>query len=80
MLMGLTSYVKDSVCIQYLNKNGFGIYLFHPMIIYVLYYYLGKYNVNPIVLCLGITVISYCLSIALTELLRRIKLKILIGE
>lgn len=57
LFIGITSYMDKSFMskkfVALMSRDGFGIYLFHPMIIYVLYYYLGNMNVNPIVLCLG---------------------------
>lgn len=61
-------------------KNGFGIYLFHPMIIYVLYVWLGQRDIQPWVLCIGITAAAYLASDYLTRLLRRCRLGVLIGE
>ncbi len=84
LIFGLSDIVSDKFCsnkfYQGLKKNGFGVYLFHPMIIYVLFYCLGKYSINPFVLCFGIFAASYALSYLLTEIMRRIKLGILIGE
>ncbi len=82
--ISLTSYMKmqfmNNRFVKVLSKNGFGIYLFHPMIIYILYYYLGGLDINPIVLCVGITVVSYFLSVLLTEIFRKARLTLLIGE
>ena len=61
-------------------KNGFGIYLFHPMIIYVLYVWLGQRDIQPWVLCIGIAAAAYLASDYLTRLLRRYGLGVLIGE
>lgn len=61
-------------------KNGFGIYLFHPMIIYVLYVWLGQRDIQPWVLCIGIAAAAYLASDYLTRLLRRCRLGVLIGE
>ena len=61
-------------------KNGFGIYLFHPMIIYVLYVWLGQRDIQPWVLCIGIAAAAYLASDYLTRLLRRCGLGVLIGE
>lgn len=63
-----------------LKKDGFGIYLFHPMIIYVLYYYLGQKQINPILLSVGIAAIAFILSWGLTELFRKLRLGVLMGE
>lgn len=62
------------------GKNGFGIYLFHPMIIYLLFYYFGGYDIAPGLLCGTIIFISYAASWILTEIIRKVPLKIVIGE
>lgn len=83
-IIGITFYIPEKIMkydlVKKFNNNGFGIYLFHPMIIYILYYYLGKYNINPFILCFGITLLSYIISWLLTDILRKIHLFKLIGE
>lgn len=63
-----------------LKKNGFGIYIFHPMIIYVLFYYFGSYNVSPVILCGLIFLVSYTFSYFLSVMMRKIHLSFLLGE
>lgn len=81
---GAVQYVDLRICslniFKKINKNGFGIYLLHPMIIYVLFYYLGKYDINPVLLCGGIILVSYALSYVLTNIIRKTRLKAVIGE
>ena len=84
ILIGVTSYFPESFMkkkqIAKANKNGFGIYLFHPMIIYVLFYYFGPKQIHPMILCFGITIFAYIASWLLTDLIRILKLSIIIGE
>lgn len=81
---GAVQYVDLRICslniFKKINKNGFGIYLLHPMIIYVLFYYLGKYDINPVLLCGGIILVSYVVSYVLTNIIRKTRLKAVIGE
>lgn len=63
-----------------LNQNGYGIYLFHPMIIYVLFYYLANKNIYPWILCSLISVFAYFLSFFLSILIRKLRMHILLGE
>ena len=72
--------LTESRIYKSVKKNSFGIYLFHPMIIYVLFYYLGQKQINPIILSTLIAVVSFALSWGLTELFRWLRLGILIGE
>lgn len=72
--------IKETKIYKLLDKNGFGIYLFHPMIIYILFYYLGNYRINPILLSLFIVIVTYIISILLTTIVRKIKLQFIIGE
>ncbi|MBE7055842.1 MAG: acyltransferase [Ruminococcaceae bacterium] len=69
-----------SFVFKIINKNSFGIFLFHPMIIYILYYFLGPIDINPYLLSIGIALISLVMSVGLTELMRMLRLKVLIGE
>lgn len=66
--------------VSVVKQNSFGIYLFHPMIIYVLFYLLGQYNIHPIILSVLIFVVATVLSICATKVLRKIKLHWIIGE
>lgn len=84
VIIGITVYVPQkfmdiNFCAE-ANKNGFGIYLFHPMIIYVLYYYLGQADIAPFVLFIGITIVSYFSSWLFTVMFRNMHLSLLIGE
>ncbi len=61
-------------------KNGFGIYLFHPMAIYVLYRFFGPCDIPPVVLCCGIALVAYGASWLASMAFRRMKLAVLLGE
>lgn len=63
-----------------LKRNSFGIYLFHPMIIYALFAFLGQYSINPLLLSIVAFIASTVISYAATEFLRKKNLHILIGE
>ena len=82
--IGLTAYFSEkfmnSTLVKRAVKNGFGIYLFHPVIIYILYSYLGPMDILPAVLFTGITVVAYVISWLMTELLRKLHLGMFIGE
>lgn len=83
-VVGMTAYVPKKFvgipAIASACKNGFGIYLFHPMIIYVLYFLLGTEDIPPVVLCFGIALTAYGLSWGLSAAFRRLKLSALLGE
>ena len=82
--IGLTKYFPEFLTKTKLfikaNKNGFGIYLFHPMIVYITFCFFGDKNINAILLCLFVTAFAYILSWLLTVLFRKIRLGVLIGE
>lgn len=63
-----------------LKLNSMGIYLFHPMIIYVLFYYLGNYNINPYTLTGIIIITSFTISYVMTVSIKRIKLSFILGD
>lgn len=63
-----------------LEKNSFGIYLFHPMIIYTLFHFLGGFDIPPVLLSFGATAVAILVSIGATNLMRKLRLQILIGE
>lgn len=84
LVIGIVEYINvklyETKPFKALKQNGFGVYLFHPMIIYVLYYYWGPLNINPYILSSLIIVISYCISHIATTIIRKIRLGVIIGE
>lgn len=78
--MLLNTNISNNQLYQEIKKNSFGIYLFHPMIIYVLFYYLGDKNVNPFLLVVMVFIITMILSDLFTRIIRTINLGIVIGE
>lgn len=63
---------------EILDKNSFAIYLFHIPIIYLIFYH--NNNINPYIISFLCIVVSYIASITLGNIIRKSKLKILIGE
>ena len=45
--------LAEGMFVKRVNKNSYGIYFFHPMIIYVLFWGTYHYRVSPIVLSAG---------------------------
>lgn len=86
LVIGLVSYIvihrKDNKLYNKMRENGFGIYLFHSMFIYIIFYCIKvlNINVNPYINCLIVAILSYLLSFFMTEIVRKLKLKIIIGE
>lgn len=72
--------IAENRVYRLIRKNSFGIYLFHPMIIYWLFSRLYALDVMPMVLVLAVSAAALVLSIGGTELLRKLRLQILIGE
>ena len=72
--------LRETKFFQYTKDTSMGIFLFHPMIIYLAYYFLGSKNIPPAVLSAGVAIVSFYASILLTKLLRRLRLGLLLGE
>lgn len=72
--------VTDHPLYRAVKKNSFGIYLFHPMIIYVLFHLLGQYDIDPVLLSTMIWVAATILSVFATKLVRKLRLQLVIGE
>ena len=69
-----------SVLFPWAKQNMFAIYLFHPMMNYLIFYYLKDIDIDPF-LCSFLTVpIIVVLSAAMGELMRMMRLNVLIGE
>jgi fucose 4-O-acetylase-like acetyltransferase len=83
-VIGMTAYMPQRVmeipAVASAAKNGFGIYLFHPMIVYGLYFFLGPEAIPPIALCVGVALAAYGLSWFLAAASRRLRLSFLLGE
>ena len=78
--VSLKSNVLNTFLYKCIQKNTFGIYLFHPMIIYVLFYLFGDYDISPYLLSGGIFLISIAVSMIIAYVIRSLHLEILIGE
>lgn len=69
---------KKNSLLNYISTNSFGIYLFHSPFIYITFKYLTNYN--PIIVISINFILFGCLSILITELIRKTKYKFIIGE
>ncbi len=63
-----------------LEQDSFGLYLFHPMLLYILFYYLAPLGLTPWILFPVSVLVCGIGSLALTQLLRACKCGFLIGE
>lgn len=63
-----------------IQTNSFGIYLLHPMIVYVLFFVSRESQVNPLLLSIGIFILVMVLSLIISELLKKSSLRWIIGE
>ena len=61
------------------KRYGFGLYVFHPMIIYILFYFLGGIICNPILLCVVIFLISYIVSYVISIAIMKSPISFLLG-
>lgn len=77
-----TKIIKNKTIIN-LNKNSYAIYLFHPMIIYLLFSILAKQSsikISSFLIAFMILIASIIASLILTYFFRKIKLNLVIGE
>ena len=74
--VGMVKYdLFQKVC-----KNSYGMYLFHPMIIYLLYYCALPYEINSWALSMTVFVITFFVSYGATTVVRRSGWRFVIGE
>ena len=66
--------------LRWVFKNSYGIYLFHPMLIYILFSFTWHRDIAPWLLCGGIFLISTIASIIVTIIIREMRLGPVIGE
>lgn len=63
-----------------MKENSMGIFLFHPMIIYVGFFWLAPKDIEPIILSIAIALLSILLAVILTKIMRKLRLGFLMGE
>lgn len=63
-----------------MSRDSYGIYLFHPMIIYLLFYAIRDESYNSWLVFSVISILALSLSMLLTQVIRRTPLKFSIGE
>lgn len=63
-----------------LSRDSFGIYLIHPMLIYIVYYFCGSWQMNSYIFAVGLLVIVILVSGLLAEILRKLHLQVILGE
>lgn len=73
------SNIKIPLCINLINKYSFGIYLFHPMIIYVFVYCMMN-KLHYFWISILSFLIAMTLSVFITYIIKRMRLGFLIGE
>lgn len=54
--------------------------MFHPIIIYILFYYFSKFSIDPFLFTTITFVVSMAFSILFTELVRYKNLGVIVGE
>ena len=74
------TYIKDSKLFSFFKKNSMGIYLFHPMIIYIIYYYFNTHIRYQCLLVFFTYLVCILLSILLTYFVRILKIEFILGE
>lgn len=81
LVVAFHKWIYTGKLYYYLKKNSFGIYLVHPMIIYVVFYLFGeKFKNYPLLFCMIVFPITLVLSYGITEMIRKLKGNVLLGE
>ncbi|MGP6139568.1 acyltransferase family protein [Jeotgalibaca sp. A127] len=77
---GTFDFYFDKIITKEIDKNNFGLYLFHEPIIYLIYFYLANTLINPWLMVVICFTLSTTGSLVITNLLRKINLGLIIGE
>lgn len=73
--------VKDNLVVKIIDRDSFGIYLFHSPLMYPIFSKVNDFMIPPTVLVLFLFIYSLILSIFLTFIIRKTKVfKFVIGE
>lgn len=75
----LDTIITHSRLMIMVKDNAMGIYILHPMIIYIWFYLLNN-KMNPFISCIGGFVLSFMLSMLGSIFIKKIRLNILFGE
>ena len=76
----LGNFICDNRIYYLLKRNSFGIYLIHPMIIYLCFYCFKNYIKNPYIASVIILVFTLIASGIITEMVRKLNLGFSLGE
>lgn len=66
--------------ISEIEKNNFGLYLFHEPVIYIIYFYLADTLISPWIMVALSFITSTLVSLIITKIIRMMNLKVVIGE
>lgn len=72
--------LRASRLFKLIDRDSFALYLFHPMIVYLIFYFLGAYAIPPLLLTAGAFTAACAVSFALAYLVRKARLGLIIGE
>ena len=72
--------IENNILFDIILKNGMGIYLLHPMLIYLMYFKFSQKEIKPWIMVFSSTFIAIIISIAISEILRFFDLGLLLGE
>lgn len=70
----LKTKIMETKIYKILSNDSFGIYIYHPMIIYILYFYLRNQEINPLFMTSFIFISTMIISDALTRVTRKLGL------
>ena len=74
------SFLSNNIIFDMILKNGFGIYIIHPMLIYFMYFKYGQNNIKPWILVFSTTITAIIFSLIISVFLRLFHLGFLFGE
>lgn len=84
MVIGIALYIEKNMdskgYLQQVNSYMYSIYLFHPLIIYLLFYYCRNTYINSYLMIICGFLISIFFSILLSKLVRALGLRAFLGE
>lgn len=75
-----TDRLESSRVFRLLKRDSFGVYLLHPMILYLIFNTLRYSTANPYAVTVLCFVGVYALTLIITEIIRKLHLGVIIGE
>lgn len=79
LILTRTSIIQNKI-FEIILRDNFGLYLWHPMIVYLLFYLVRNSEINTAIMVVAVFITATIISVFLSRFLRKIKCGFVLGE